>query len=405
MRNNTGQPVRGSDFFDREQELRHIRGRLETDNVLLLAPRRVGKTSLMYRIASDAEQARPRLHAVYLSAASLTSEAELVTALGRALAEVPAAREVLEQLRRSWPARLIGAVQRSTTTVKAAGFEIGFREAAESDWRQAGSDLVRSLQAQGDRWLLLVDELPLLVLALLRGDHDSGNDGVRLFLDWFRQLRQAPLRGDDRVRWLLAGSIGLDVVTRRLKLGATINDLALCGLGPFSPETADRLLSALAGTYGLPLTPAVRKRICERVEWLIPYHLQLLFAGLREHCLDRGCDATVATVDEVVEALLAPSRRAYFDYWVQRLHEELAAPQDEHAIGLLTVASRDPDGASLTVLGQVMTGHGTAPEASGQELAWLLDVLVNDGYLVASNGRYRFRSGLLRQYWQRRFSS
>lgn len=53
MRNCVGQPVRGDDFFDREEEQRRIWARLETNNLLLLAPRRVGKTSLMERLKAD----------------------------------------------------------------------------------------------------------------------------------------------------------------------------------------------------------------------------------------------------------------------------------------------------------------------------------------------------------------
>ena len=34
-------------------------------------------------------------------------------------------------------------------------------------------------------------------------------------------------------------------------------------------------------------------------------------------------------------------------------------------------------------------------------LKWIVDVLSNDGYLVEQDGRWRFRSGLLRRYWVR----
>jgi hypothetical protein len=37
-------------------------------------------------------------------------------------------------------------------------------------------------------------------------------------------------------------------------------------------------------------------------------------------------------------------------------------------------------------------------------LNWLIDVLIGDGYLVEAEGRYRFRSSLLREFWHRRFA-
>lgn len=48
MQNITGQPVVGDDLFGRDYELKTLWERLERgEHVLLLAPRRVGKTSLM----------------------------------------------------------------------------------------------------------------------------------------------------------------------------------------------------------------------------------------------------------------------------------------------------------------------------------------------------------------------
>lgn len=56
MHNLIGKPAEGEDFFDRVRETRRIWDRLDTDNVLLLAPRRVGKTSLMLRLRDGAAE-------------------------------------------------------------------------------------------------------------------------------------------------------------------------------------------------------------------------------------------------------------------------------------------------------------------------------------------------------------
>ena len=49
-----GPPVSGDNLFGRENELRHIWERLESGNhVLMTAPRRVGKTSLMMELKRE----------------------------------------------------------------------------------------------------------------------------------------------------------------------------------------------------------------------------------------------------------------------------------------------------------------------------------------------------------------
>jgi uncharacterized protein len=54
MRNVTGGVAEGEDFFDRVREIESFWADLETDSLLLLASRRVGKTSLMKKMAEQA---------------------------------------------------------------------------------------------------------------------------------------------------------------------------------------------------------------------------------------------------------------------------------------------------------------------------------------------------------------
>jgi hypothetical protein len=201
----------------------------------------------------------------------------------------------------------------------------------------------------------------------------------------------------------LAGSIGLDTVTRRMKLGDTINDLFVYNdFGAFSPKIADEFLDELGKSYELSLSAEVKARIRERVEWLIPYHLQLFFAGLREHCSDHGTRPSVTAVEAVYESLLSPGKRSYFEWWEQRLTEELGAPDNRQAVELLNAIARNPGGEPLPILQAVLGKLVKDDEQRHEKLHYLLDVLQSDGYLVLERDRYRFRSSLLREFWVRR---
>ena len=67
MKNVTGQIASGDDFFDREAEQSRYWANLETDNLLLLAPRRVGKTSLMRRMQDTSQEHHYRVSFVDVS--------------------------------------------------------------------------------------------------------------------------------------------------------------------------------------------------------------------------------------------------------------------------------------------------------------------------------------------------
>lgn len=402
MRNMTGRPVTESDFYNREAELADLWRKLETDHVLLLAPRRVGKTSLMYKLLAEAPN-RPDTFALYLSVPDIDTEFEFIERLYRAVLESPQAGS---RLGRIWDYLKSSSIGKFFGRVESAGipelFEIGWREAKQEEWETLGRELINALRELEGRWLIMVDELPVFVLNLIRQAPTGAR--ARTFLYWLRQMRQMPPPEGERLRFLLAGSIGLDTVASRYRMGDTINDLAIKTLGSFNPETADSFLEALGNDYSLNLAPEVRQRICERAEWLIPYYLQLFFGGLLEICSDERAVPSVAMVDEVFEVLLSHGHRSYFDYWHQRLTEELGAPQDGWARALLNTCSRDANGAMKQTLSATLSHHISDPNQRDEILNWLIDVLIGDGYLIEEQGRYRFRSSLLREFWHRRFA-
>ncbi|MCP4656098.1 MAG: hypothetical protein GY856_11850 [bacterium] len=100
--------------------------------------------------------------------------------------------------------------------------------------------------------------------------------------------------------------------------------------------------------------------------------------------------------------MLSPSKKAYFDYWRQRLDDELDQPDAGLALMLLNAAAADPEGVPRSALRQLLAERIREPEAKDDRLRYLLDVLESDGYLVEQQQRFLFRSPLLREFWLRR---
>lgn len=394
VHNCVGAPVTGNDFFGREGEQRRCWESLESDHLLLLAPRRVGKTSLMLRLKEGAFA--NDFEASYVSGADADDEAHFVQKLFEAATVLSVWQQLVDGS--------LGQILRRVQKVDVVGFALELQGADREQWPLIGERLARALDQQERRCLLLVDEVPIFVLRLLR--LDPTGERARRFLTWFRGLRQRSGH-NGRLRWLLAGSIGLDTVASRLNLGDTINDLRLFSLGPFSPEVADQLLDALGATHNLALSNEVRNRILFRIGWTIPYYLQLVFAELLEICRRNAADATVERVDQAFENLFKPAKKAYFDYWRQRLPEELGQVDASHALLLLNAIAATEQGASRDTLTQVLTKQVRNTGERREKLRYLLDVLESDGYILQEegSGRFLFRSPLLREFWVRRVLS
>jgi len=391
MENVIGNPVEGENFFGRGNEVTAIWSRLKTDNILLLAPRRVGKTSLMLRLRDEAKAAGYEV--LYASVAGAQTEVAFARTMLAAIAKHAAKKTIAEKLKTS---RVGGWLRRVKKIGIFSVVELELNDEAKDHWAAIGEEIVAALTSSGARWLLLVDEVPIFILALLRADQS----GVRArdFLNWFRTMRQ-DAGNVSRVRWLLAGSIGLDTVTRRMNFGDTINDLFLYNdFGPFDDETAHAFLRKLAWSSGSTLSDEVIARVCERMQWLLPFHLQLWFNEV-----PRGVVVTAEVADCAYERLLLPAKKSYFDFWRQRLHEELGRPDDARAIRILNVvagATQD-EGVSRQTLSAVFSMDIADIDERDRQLNYLVDVLTGDGYISARGDRHYFRSALLHEFWRR----
>ena len=387
MRTVIGSPVEGEDFFDRESERRRMWRLLDSDSLLLLAPRRIGKTSLMRKLCAEAGDQGFRAFA--LSFAACPDELACVRELSKALA---AAEPTLVKSVQGTLKGLLPSIK--SLKLGPLGIELASGETA--DWRALGEALARSIGDLDGRWLIAVDEVPVFLLGLLK--RNDGLERVRGFLYWWRDLRQQHYAD---IRWILAGSIGLDTVAARHGIGDTVNDLVPAPLGAFDSETSDRFLAALAAGENIRLTRPVRKAIIGAIGWPVPYYLQILFDRLRDRVED-GAKPSTVLVEQIFEELLVPAHKGYFDYWRQRLHDELGSPEDGQAVHLLSQCARDPTGASRETLSQALAEHIQDLEPREERLRYLLEVLESDGYLVMVDGRWRFRLELLRRYWLKR---
>lgn len=392
-----GNLAEGDNFFDRKEELAALQEEGLLQNLLLLAPRRVGKTSLMHRLAT-VSKGQSGWHAIYLTIEDVHDEASFVRELVEQLKANPAAKPCHKALK-SGPIKRFLAFLESIESVKAGPVEVSRKTttAVSDDLKRA---LREALKLLPGHWFFLIDEVPLFVVDLLQ--QDSTGTRARHFLQWFRSLRQRDVDAVMSIHWVLAGSIGLDTVAEEHGLTDTINDLKVVRLGAFREGDAKDFLRALGQRYGIALGDDVVAATCERAGWLIPYHLQVMFGELREL---HGEVRRALTVDDVTTCFSrAVGNSAYFSTWYERLPKELGEQRAAQARLVLTATARDAGGATTETLSQGLAKSIVDGEARDRELRLLLRILVSDGYLREDSGRWPFRSNLLRAWWLRRWA-
>lgn len=248
-------------------------------------------------------------------------------------------------------------------------------------------------QEEGDI-LIVIDELALFLNIIC--NEDKGLDKVTFILNWLRSLRQ---QLHQNVRWIFSGSVGLRNFTSTFNLGYTINDLCPFHLDEMTEAEATGLLQGLAASQNLDLSPEMIQYILAKLEWKLPYFIQVMFDLISVG--SKGKPITKEVIDVAYERLCSND---YLSTWYQRLKEY----RDKEPIArkVLNILSVKPEGLDRkSILEELIGGNGTnKKDEMDFALSDVFGMLENDGFIIRDGMIRRFKTSLLRKYWSENFA-
>lgn len=95
-------------------------------------------------------------------------------------------------------------------------------------------------------------------------------------------------RLDQKIQFIFTGSIGLDTLVNKLNLSNLINALNTLSVEALSEGKADEFLDFIRNDpeENIELTTETKQYLLEKVGWLMPYYIELLWASLEDLCCD-----------------------------------------------------------------------------------------------------------------------
>lgn len=391
-----GNWVEGDRFWDRERETEDfIRLLDEGAHILLVAPRRTGKTSLMREVM---RQIQDRYHCLFTDVEKARGPAD-------AIVELSLATRPFQSLWGRTKAVFKNALV-SIDSVSLDELTIKLQDGLLGDWRAKGDRLLEELASDHTPVVVFIDELPILVNRMLldaAGEPTAaGRSEVDLFVSW---LRSAAQRHRGRLRIVVSGSIGLGPVLARAGLSATINELTPYHLEPWSDDDAVGCLEALAANYDVQYVDGAARALVATLGWCVPHHVQMFFSHVYDDSRKRR-DRRIGPrdVERVYRARMLSTRgHAELSHMEERLRIALGARRHTLALDLLTEAA---------VTGVLTPGQATTlarehdlGDGSRYEVDRVIGILEHDGYLVAGEAGHAFQSPLLRDWWRARFGA
>jgi hypothetical protein len=373
-----GPPVEGVDFYGREKELQYVWEYHISKSVsmLLSAPRRVGKTSFSKRMLKYAEANGWKT--LYLDLEGITTESEFVKLLKKELKSEKWWNKAGDTILKIFD---------SIEELKIAGNEISINSDV---WRSDTYDKIRQLVENTEKIIIVIDELTIYLNHLLK--LKNGIEKVEFFLEWLRNFRQKT-----KCCWIFCSSVGIENFASMHQLSKYINDFHPYHIGAFSESEAKDFISRLNVDKNVKFTKSHIQYILDKIVWYLPYFIQILVEKINFIVCVEGKQLSNDTIDEAYKRLIAES---HFNTWDERLKEYYEFEDNARKILRLCVS---PDGRSRENLLINLSIKKSEKEKTDGMLSKLLDMLKNDGYLAEHEGKYIFRSPLLRDYWYGRY--
>ncbi len=401
IRLTVGAPVKGDDFFDREEEIRDIWNALERHSVFLASPRKFGKTSIMYQLRDDPKNG---FISLYFEIEHVTSPEEFILELIEGIRK----NENIWKSVESGISSFFKAVGERIEEIEISAIRMKLRESKNVDWKTLGKQLIKLITENEKKLLLILDEFPEMIKLMIERDRKNKTSETKVFLGWFRSIRLT-IPDNVKLRFIVGGSICLENLLKQINCIAKISDMIKIKVGSFSDDKANAFIKALFESENKKIDDSISSAILEHLGTPIPFFIQIMITALLKESRNLNREITPDFVEEVYETyLLGTDYKSYFEHYSLRLGEyysNIGGEKDliKAAKSILTEISIQ----SMVTKRQLYQLYLDETNQSHDESGFgaLMSLFEDEFYIeyMAEEESYRFFSKLLKDWWYRHF--
>jgi hypothetical protein len=384
MKTNPGGLIAPKNVIGRDSFIDQLWQALEQQSVIILAERRIGKSSILRKITKEKPQ---KWLPILWDVEGIDSLPRFVQGLRSELEPYLNKTEQGKQ----W----LTKIHHFLAGAKLLGVEMP--QIKQIDWHDVLISLLKTLgdyQQQHQQVLLIWDEFPWMLQKIIKNEgHKAAGD----LLDSLRHCRQS----NTSLRMIFTGSIGLHQVIHTIRAqgysNEPVNDMQVISLDALANNDACQLAQALISGEGIAQKMANQDigELCSLVD-NVPYYI---------HHLIRGLCNSEDSAQRIVQAAIAGTDNSWqLEHYYTRLADYYPQQWPKYAIVLDMLAYSD---TSLRRK-QIQQSLKSDPQASNDEtlqnnetLKQILRHLVEDHYLVQDidTAAYQFRYPLIKKWW------
>ncbi|MDH3348498.1 MAG: ATP-binding protein, partial [Desulfobulbaceae bacterium] len=311
----TGGSAEGKNrFFKRPKIIQKIRRKLANgEHLLISAPRRIGKTSILKYIRDTPEQNQI---IKYLIVQSVGSIDEFNKRLFDELINDHQIYSTIERLTH----RAGATVKSQASRVKTISPKlIELNKDVTIDYYAELNELFDELKDHDKQIIIFIDEFPDTIINI---NKTNPYNASRL-LQQQREIREK--YKNSQIQFVYTGSTGLKNVVKKLGDIHLVNNLVEIKVPPLRPPEALELMQRLIlgkqqALYTFDVSDEVIAYTLETIQWLLPYYIQIIVEGLFDQHEEDDSDPpppiTTKTIDALLKALVKSNSTCadYFDH-------------------------------------------------------------------------------------------
>lgn len=393
-----GPPAWGCDFFDRTEVIEECWEKLRSNSIILSAPRRYGKSSVMLRLR---DKPPGKFFPIYFE---LEHHFNLSDFLYEFMAKIlESDQSVMKKFKKKF-SKILGKIDSvSIFPIKIKIKEAMGQSGGWEEWKEKIKMLITDLldARKQQKVVFIFDEFPLMLYNFLGEGEKGERDAVKV-LQWLRALRHnSPFL--ENVRFMFGGSIGLEKVASYLKATRAINDVGRVNIGPFKDEVAEDFIKKLFQAKGIDAEKSVVLKIMEIAGAMIPIYLQIMIDAVIKESMNTSREISPGLVLYCYEKRVhGPEYRRYFEDYYERLCRYYSPEESKSARRILRELANADDGIACSRLFQIYSEDmGSRFDKDKFEL--LLAALESDFYIERNQAKENvyFHNKWLKDWWRK----
>jgi uncharacterized protein len=377
-----GKDATGAYYYRREEIENEILSEIKKgNNILIAAPRRVGKTSVMKYL--EAHEVDGYIFK-FRNVEGIASEKEFYKTIYELILSC------LTNAKQKWSG--LKDYLNSKKIAEISLFEGGFKfEDKEHDYLSEINQLIPKLNKESNSITLLIDELPSVLHNLYIGGKIQEAKNIIKNLRHWRQERSY-----EKLQFVLAGSVGIHYVVNLINERASdLNDLKKIKYQPLDVEHDEVLKYIDWATKDVTITYSneMKTHLMSKIKYYVPYFINLMLDEI-DRTARKKREYTITTKDIDVAFDKIVNNSEYFIDWKKRLSDYMPATDFAFVNELLIhIAHKE----KITI--QEIYDKAVKHNITNNYMEFIKD-LIQDGYIVETNKNYLFISPFLQEFWK-----